>query len=186
MKKILIFALLLSCFTACSEGSEDFTADSVYTLFNNMKGSYSGKVITDGGPQDVTVRIGTDFTIERLPTAPILRHAIKDQEQLSAALMSTKTITYTAEFDSLDITGSMTRLKMLTTDIIFTTKTGNVEHNVAALTECNAYTARMSSGVTVMLNVKELFFDGMPVDVKTERIEYLIDNAIKLEENNNQ
>lgn len=179
---ILLLAGLLSL-VACSEEDGEWDGSSVKRLFNDMKGSYAGKIINDGGPQSVTIRIGTDFTIENLPLKPILQHAVTDASQLSEALKATPTINYTAEIDSIDITSNVALLKMLPTDMVFKTSYEGGEHTVAALMESSAYTTRSTSGLTVTATVKELFFDGRSIDVSTERIVYFVDNAIKLSTN---
>ena len=92
---LLLAGLLL--LGACSEDSQQgYDEASAQQTLDNMKGVYDGTVMVNNLPQAVQIVIGTDFTMKRLPTEPILSHIFSGGD-LEAAVNSVETVNFTAE-----------------------------------------------------------------------------------------
>ena len=103
---------------ACSEDSQQgYDEARAQQTLNEMKGVYDGTVMVNNLPQAVQIVIGTDFTVKRLPTEPILSHIFNGGE-LEAAVSSVETVNFTAATETMAVGDRNISLSMKPGDLL--------------------------------------------------------------------
>ena len=134
---LLLAGLLL--LGACSEDSQQgYDEASAQQTLDNMKGVYDGTVMVNNLPQAVQIVIGTDFTMKRLPTEPILSHIFSGGD-LEAAVNSVETVNFTAETGIMTVGERNIALSMEPGDLLFTAKVAGREYAVTVTFQTLAY-----------------------------------------------
>ena len=91
-----VFVLLaLFSFWACSDDDPvEINEDTATKIYNDIKGTYEGKVRVGNEMMPVTIVVANDeFTVKRLPLQPILQRIFTDQHAMEEALKSAGEIT---------------------------------------------------------------------------------------------
>lgn len=180
-----VFVLLaLFSFCACSDDDPvEINEDTATKIYNDIKGTYEGKVRVGNEMMPVTIVVANDeFTVKRLPLQPILQRIFTDQHAMEEALKSAGEITtFTAPVTSLRVDTHSSMLIMEPTDLVFSVTVGGERKQVSALIESYASWVRQWGNLSVQMNVVELFCDGQKYSLTDNRVEYLIDSAKKPE-----
>ena len=180
-----VFVLLaLFSFWACSDDDPvEINEDTATKIYNDIKGTYEGKVRVSNEMMPVTIVVANDeFTVKRLPLQPILQRIFTDQHAMEEALKSAGEITtFTAPVTSLRVDTNSSMLIMEPTDLVFSVTVGGERKQVSALIESYASWVRQWGNLSVQMNVVELFCDGQKYSLTDNRVEYLIDSAKKSE-----
>ncbi len=180
-----VFVLLaLFSFWACSDDDPvEINEDTATKIYNDIKGTYEGKVRVGNEMMPVTIVVANDeFTVKRLPLQPILQRIFTDQHAMEEALKSAGEITtFTAPVTSLRVDTNSSMLIMEPTDLVFSVTVGGERKQVSALIESYASWVRQWGNLSVQMNVVELFCDGQKYSLTDNRVEYLIDSAKKPE-----
>ena len=118
-----VFVLLaLFSFWACSDDDPvEINEDTATKIYNDIKGTYEGKVRVGNEMMPVTIVVANDeFTVKRLPLQPILQRIFTDQHAMEEALKSAGEITtFTAPVTSLRVDTNSSMLIMEPTDLVF-------------------------------------------------------------------
>ena len=177
---LLLAGLLL--LGACSEDSQQgYDEASAQQTLDNMKGVYDGTVMVNNLPQAVQIVIGTDFTMKRLPTEPILSHIFSGGD-LEAAVNSVETVNFTAETGIMTVGERNIALSMEPSDLLFTAKVAGREYAVTVTFQTLAYRSTLYDDLSVTMQASELYCDGKAYSLTDNGITYMIDNAKKVKE----
>ena len=177
---LLLAGLLL--LGACSEDSQQgYDEASAQQTLDNMKGVYDGTVMVNNLPQAVQIVIGTDFTMKRLPTEPILSHIFSGSD-LEAAVNSVETVNFTAETGIMTVGERNIALSMEPGDLLFTAKVAGREYAVTVTFQTLAYRSTLYDDLSVTMQASELYCDGKAYSLTDNGITYMIDNAKKVKE----
>lgn len=177
---ILSAIFVITLFACSSDNTKEYSQENAQQVFNDLKGTYQGPVLIDNIPQTVTITIGNDFSVKRLPLSPILKKIFTDENQLKEALSSTNDIIFTAKIQNIQITTFNALLTMETTDFVFKVKVGGKDYQVNSLIKSEVYQINDNT-ISVNLEVKELSCDGMVYDLTKDPITYYIDLANRLD-----
>lgn len=174
-----LFSLL-----ACSDDDPvEVNEESATRIYNEIKGTYEGKVRVGNEMLPVIIVIADDeFSVKRLPLRPILQRIFTNESELEEALKSVgETTTFTAPIETLSVMANTSVLKMEPTDLVFEVTVGGERKNGSALIEAYASWMKTWGELSVNMNVVELYCDGQQYSLKDNRIVFVIDNAKKPE-----
>ena len=180
--KNYLFLAGLLLLGACSEDSQQgYDEARAQQTLNEMKGVYDGMVMVNNLPQAVQIVIGTDFTVNRLPTEPILSHIFNGGE-LEAAVNSVETVNFTAATETMAVGDRNISLSMKPGDLLFTAKVGGRDYAVTVTFQTLAYRSTLYDDLSVTMQASELYCDGKAYSLTDNGITYVIDNAKKVKE----
>ena len=182
MKNITAFILSVLCLTAfssCSvDSKQEVTVEDAQQAFNDMKGTWRGKVTDENVPVDVTMTIATDFTLRGLPVTPLLKKFFSGEE-LDEALKTARPANFVAPTQAMSILGDQVYVQMEPTDWSFTVTVGGEDYQVNALLGVVTLYSNNYKTLSASITVQELTCEGSTADLTTNGISYLVDSATK-------
>ena len=174
-----IYLLLSMLLVACSDDNKtELTVDDAQKAYNNAKGTYKGYVLDDNIPSAVYLTLGQELSVRDLPVTPLLNKYFSGTE-LAEAKASVKERIFKIPTVSMAIVGDLVYVFLEPTDWMFTVSVGGKEYNVSALmsaTVCYSYSYDMMSA---SITVDELYCNSKKADLSSNKITWLIDEAIK-------
>ncbi len=178
----LITSILFLCgFAACSEDNKETIYDEgkAQAVLNRIKGTYTGNVIIDNIPRQVSVIISDNFSIKQLPLKPILERIFTDEKMLSDALASSENVDFSAPLENMTIASKEVFLKVEGTDLQVIVLVGGKSYQISAMMESSVYINMSTNALSLNIDITELLCDGHSYNVKTNKINYFIDIANK-------
>lgn len=182
------YAFVLMAFLALSACSDDnpveINENTATKIYNEIKGTYEGYVRVGNDSHPVTIVVANDeFTVKRLPLQPILKRFFTNERQLDQALKSAgETTTLKAPVVNISVLANSSMLTMDPVDVVMSVNVDGERKQVSALIESIAQWNKSWGELSIVMNVKELFYDGQKYNLTDNRIEYYIDNAKKIVE----
>jgi len=182
MKKITAFILSVLCLTAfnsCSvDSKKEVTVVDAQKAYNDMKGTYTGRVTDENVPVEVTMTFATDFTLRGLPVTPLLKRFFSDEE-LDEALKTARPAAFVAPTSAMQIAGDQVYVWMEPTDWSFEVTVDGKTYRVNALLAVVTLYSNNYKTLSADIMVKELTCEGITADMTNNGISYLVDNANK-------
>ena len=175
MKKILFLLVLLCCY-GCSETTTEMNEGTAQQMYNAIKGTYAGNIMVDNVPQQIHLTIGNDLTVKYLPVRPILER-IFTGAALDEAERTAGAVVFTATIDQMLVVEGNAYLLLEPTDLVFSVTVEGKTYPVAALMEGSLFANRSYDELSMNLNVTDLHCDGTSYDMKTNGVNYYVDNA---------
>ena len=177
--KLLFVCLLLLCGQTSCESPTEINSDTGQIIYNDVKGNYTGTIVINNIPQKISMSIGNDLTIKQFPTEPILRRIFNSTKELDEALESSQSITFIAPVKTMTVSGGFSYLEMEPTDLVFDIIVNGKTSKVSALMEPVTRISLSTYELSLNMAVKELSYNGVSYDMKTNGIVYIVDNAQK-------
>lgn len=182
MKKITAFILMVLCLTAfnsCSvDSKQEVTVDDAKQAYNDMKGTWRGKVTDENVPVEVTMTFGNEFTLSNLPVPPLLKRFFSG-EKLDEALKTAHPANFVAPTLEMMISGDQVFVQMEPTDWSFTVTVGDEDYQVNALLHVVTLYSNNYKTLSASITVQELTCEGTTADLNTNGISYLVDSATR-------
>jgi len=175
----IFVCLLFICGLTSCESTTEINGDAGQIIYNDVKGNYTGTIVINNIPQKIRMSIGDDFNIKQFPTEPILRHIFNSTKELGEALESTQNITFTAPVKTMKVSSGFSYLEMEPTDLVFDIIVNGKTSKVSALMEPLKRISFSTNELSLNMAVKELSYNGVSYDMKTNGIIYIVDNAQK-------
>jgi len=179
----MLFTVAVIIIASCSSDStKEYSKENAQEVFNDLKGTYQGSVLVNNLPQNVTITIGNDFVVRRLPLKPILEKIFIDESQITEALSSAHDVVFTAKVQNIQITTYNVLLTMEPTDFIFRVSVNGKDYQIDAFIKSEAYKINNNT-INANLEITELTCDGTAYDITKSPIIYYIDLATRLDNN---
>ncbi len=179
MKQFVLFIGLLLFFSCSDSNNESYNTGDAQQVYDQMKGTYQGRILVNNISESVRIEIGSDFAIKYLSTYPILSRIFSDAGDLEAAVNSMEKFEFTANTDQMVIGENYTVLQLKPTDLFFSITVDGISHDIIVTFQSNAYRNGRYGDLSVSIYASELYCDGKPYDLTNNGISYIIDNATK-------
>lgn len=164
---------------SCSvDSKKEVTVEDAKQAYNDMKGTWKGRVTDENVPVDVTMTFGNEFTMSNLPVTPLLKRFFSGVE-LDEALGSAHPVNYVAPTLEMMISGDQVYIQMEPTDWSFTVTVGGEDYQVNALLAVTTLYSNNYKTLSAGVVVQELTCDGKTADLTMNGITYLVDSATK-------
>lgn len=182
MKKVVTLMLLVAAlmsFNSCSvDSKKEVTVEDARQAYNDMKGTWRGRVSDENVPVDVTMTFGDEFTLSNLPVTPLLKRFFSGEE-LDEALKSAHPANYVAPTLEMMIAGDQVYVQMEAADWSFTVTVGGEDFQVNALLRVVTLYSNNYRTLSASIEVQELTCDGKTADLTMNGIAYFVDSATR-------
>lgn len=174
-----IYLLLSMLLVACSDDNKiELTTVDAQKAYNDAIGTYKGYVLDENIPSAVYLTLGQDLMVRDLPVTPLLRKFFS-REDLDEAKASVKEHVFKIPTASMTIVGDLVYVYLDPTDWTFTVSVDGNEYTISAMMSATICYSHTYDILSASITVDELYCNSEKADLSSNKITWLIDEAIR-------
>ena len=174
-----IYLLLSMLLVACSDDNKiELTTVDAQKAYNDAIGTYKGYVLDENIPSAVYLTLGQDLMVRDIPVTPLLRKFFS-REELDEAKASAKERTFKFPTASMTIIGDLVYVYLDPAEWTFTVSVGENQYTISAMMSATVCYSHTYDILSASITVDELYCNSVKADLSSNKITWLIDEAIK-------
>jgi len=176
--KYVILLLSISLISCSDDSKTELTAVDAQKAYNDAIGTYKGYVLDENIPMPVFLTLGKELSVRDLPVTPLLRKFFNGTA-LDEAKASAKEYIFKFPTASMTIIGDLVYVYLDPTDWMFTVSVGEDQYTISAIMSATVCYSHTYDILSASITVNELYCNSEKADLSSNKITWLIDEAIK-------